>query len=100
MSYLRSPFVRTQVSRMPREEPMVAVEVLGCVLEFAIDGFVRILQNLGASGFCALEMRFKILNKHGQALRFRAQVRSGRGGCERPAAHQPGSAEMHLRGAD
>jgi len=79
---------------------MVAVEVLGCVLEFAIDGFVRILQDLGASGFCALEMRFKILNKHGQALRSRAQLSRGRGACARPVEHNPGIAEMHLRAAD
>jgi len=55
MGYLRSPFVGTQVSRVPREEPIVAVEVLCCVLEFTINGFVKVLEDLGACGFC-LEM--------------------------------------------
>jgi hypothetical protein len=56
ISYLRSPFVGTQVSCVPREEPMVAVEVLSCVLEFTINGFVKLLEDLGACGFCSLEM--------------------------------------------
>src|SRR5260370_21950100 len=100
MGNLRSPFVGTQVSRVPREEPMMAVKVLGCVLEFAIYGFVRILQDLGTCGLCSFKMLFNILNKHGQALRSRAQLSRGRGACARPRQHDPGVAEMHLRAAE
>jgi len=100
MSYLRSPFVGTQVSRVPGEEPMVPVEVLGCVLEFTIDGFVKILQDLGACRFCSLEMRINVINKHSQALSSIAELRRARSAWLRSMEHNPGITEMHLRAAD
>jgi hypothetical protein len=44
---------------------MVAVEILGGVLEFAIDGFVRFFEDLGACRSCSLEMQFNVLNEYG-----------------------------------
>ncbi len=100
MSYLRSPFIGTQVSGVPGEEPTVAVEVLGCVLEFTIDGFVKILQDLGACRFCSLEMSINVINKHSQALSSIAELRRARSAWLRSPDHNPGIAEMHLRAAD
>ena len=78
----------------------MAVEVLGCVLELAIDGFVKILQDLGACRFCSLEMRINIINKHGQALRSIAELRGARSAWSCSMDHNPCVAEMHLRAAD
>ncbi len=47
---------------------MVAIEVLGCILEFAIDGLVEILQEFGACRFRSAEVRFQIVDEHSQAL--------------------------------
>src|SRR5689334_5418717 len=51
-----APLVGTQVPGVPREEPVVAIEVLDSVLPFAIDGFVEILHNPGACRFGSLEV--------------------------------------------
>ena len=79
---------------------MVAVEILGSVLEFAIDGFVRFFQDFGACRLCSLEMCFNIFNKNGKTLRSRTQLCGARGARARPMQHDPGVAQMHLRAAD
>ena len=78
---------------------MVAVEILGGILEFTVNSFVRFFENLGASRFCSLEMRFNILDKYGEALSSGAELRRGRSTWFWPMDHNPGIAEMHLRAA-
>ncbi len=76
---------------------MVAIEVLGCILEFAIDGLVEILQEFGACRFRSAEVRFQIVDEHSQALRSEAEFRRARAVLLRP--FQPGVTEVHLRAA-
>ena len=43
-----SPLVGAQIVGMAREKPMVAVEVLDSILEFAINGFVKVFDYFGS----------------------------------------------------
>src|ERR1700723_859614 len=40
-----SPFVRTQVPRVPREQPVMPIQIHGRILEFPINSLVWLLQN-------------------------------------------------------
>jgi hypothetical protein len=85
---------------MPRKQPMMASQILGSVLPFAVDRFVQILHDLGSRGFGPLEVTFDILDKNSQALRsepkFRRSSSAGSGSSE----HDPGVAQVHLCPAD
>jgi hypothetical protein len=78
---------------------MVAIEILGTVLEFAIDSLVEILQDLGTRRFRPLEVRIDMVDKQSQALRSVAEFCRTRAALSRPYQHDPGVAEMHLRAA-
>ena len=47
-SYRGSPFVRAYVAGVSRKEPVVAIEVLHAVLQFAVFGLVEIFNDLSA----------------------------------------------------
>jgi len=85
---------------MTGEEPVVAVEILGGVLEFTIDGFVGLFEDGGAGGASALAVSFDIVDKKGKALRAVAQF-AGRA-CPGGKAfeHDPGIRGAQLRSAD
>ena len=44
-----------QIARMAREEPVVAVEIEGSILELAEDGLVEVFDDGGSGGVCVLE---------------------------------------------
>ena len=65
---LRSPLVGAQVSSVPREEPVVAVEIEGGVLVLAVDGLVEVFDDGGSGGLCVLEVGFQVFEEDGEAL--------------------------------
>jgi len=79
---------------------VVTIEVLRSVLEFAIDGLVEILHDPGARRFCSLEVRVNIVDEHGQALSFKADLRRTGPAGSNSVEHDPSLAEMHLRTTD
>jgi len=79
---------------------MVTVEILDSVLSLAIDGLVKVLDDLGARRRRATEMRIDVINEHRQALSSVAQL-SGTGDTgRRTMEHDPGTAETDLGAAD
>ena len=76
---------------------MVAVEVQRSILELAVLGLVRELDDRRAGGFRAGVVGVDILHKHGQRLRSVAQF--GGAGAAGGFQHDIGAAEMHLGAA-
>ena len=52
----------------------MTVEVFDCILELAVDGFMRVFEDPGAGGFRSLEMFFNVVDEYGEALRCVAEV--------------------------
>src|SRR6266436_4515021 len=95
-----SPCIWAQVLRVPREQPMVPIEVLGRILEFSISSFVWLLLNFRARRLGSLKVSLHILNKNRQALRSIAKFRRAPATCPRLPKHDPCIPQMHLRPAD
>jgi hypothetical protein len=57
---------------------MMTIEILSRILQFAITGFVQLLDDLRARRLRLLEMGSQILHKYSQALRCATQSRRGR----------------------
>src|SRR5262249_37924005 len=95
-----SPLIRAHIAGMPREEPMVAGEILGSIPTLAIHSFMQIFDNPSARGFRSLEMGVHILKEHGQVLSSVSELRWS--GAARPSSlqHDPRLAEKHLCSAD
>ena len=62
----RSPFLRAHVPRVPREQPMVAFQILHPILELAVVGLVKVLHDLRTRAPAPREMPLHILHEHGQ----------------------------------
>src|SRR5277367_1721309 len=60
---------------MSREKPMVAIRVLNCILQFAINGFVKVLYDLCSCGFGSGEVRVHVVDEDGQGLGSIPEVR-------------------------
>ena len=52
---LRSSPIGAQIARVAREEPVVAVEIGGSVLELGVDGLVEVFDDGGSGGVCVVE---------------------------------------------
>lgn len=91
-----APVGGVDVADMAGKEPVVAGEILGGVLEFAVGSFVEFLDNFGAGGFDLLIVTFEVLDEDGEALGVGAELgwssAAGKGLLE----HNPGVAEMEL----
>ena len=96
----RSPFIRAHVSSVPREEPVVAFQVLHSVLSFAIECLVQLLDDLGACRLRSFIVRVHIVDEYCQALSSVADFRRTAPAWPRAIEHNPGFAEMHLRAFD
>ena len=67
-----APIGGAQVFGVAGEEPAVAVEVFGCVLELAVDGLVRLFDDVGAFGFGVGVVGFDVFDEDGKVLRSEA----------------------------
>lgn len=91
-----APLGGADVAGVVGKEPMVAGEVFGGVLEFAVFGLVEFFDNFCASGFGALIVGFYIFDEDGEALSVRAQLGGSAAACEGLLEHDPGVAQMEL----
>ncbi len=83
---------------MAGEEPAVAVEVFGCVLEFAVLGFVQVFDDLCAFGFGVGVVGFDVFDEDGEVLGLEAELCRARAAA-RVCDHDVRLTEMHLRAA-
>ena len=60
---------------MPREEPVVAFEILGGVLMLAVNGLVQFLDDFRARRFGSGVMRIDVVDEHSQGLRATSDLR-------------------------
>jgi len=60
---------------MPREKPMMAVEILDSVSKLSIRSFVQLFDNFGARGSCPFAMGFDVFHKYRETLRPAANLR-------------------------
>ena len=56
---------------------MVAIEVLGAILQFAVDRLVQIFHDGHSGSFSSLEMRLDVFDEDSEALRPEAQADFG-----------------------
>ena len=75
MNDRRAPIRRAQIARVPREQPVVPIQIFRRVLKLAIHRLVRLLQNLRAGRLRARIVRLHILNEDRQRLRPVATLR-------------------------
>src|SRR5271163_4299518 len=93
-----SPLVGAQIAGMPREKPMVAVEVLDSILEFAINGFVKVFDYFGSFRFCSGVVCVDIVQEDRQRLRAVSHLRRSRP-IRCVLDHDAGSSGIHLGAA-
>ncbi len=53
---------------VPREEPVVALQIFHSILKFTVFGFVGFFDDVGSPGACVRVMGLNILNEDGEAL--------------------------------
>src|SRR5712691_8513345 len=75
LRHFRPPFLRTHVSRMPREKPVMSLEIFRSILPFAILGLVQLLHDLRARRLRPAKMPIDVLHERRQALRSVAYLR-------------------------
>src|SRR5215469_3761063 len=97
LRYRRAPFVRAHIPRVPREKPVMAIEVLDPILPLAIFGLMQVLDNMGAGLLRSPEMAIHILDEHGQALGSIAQLRRAALTRWGLSYHDPRVTQMNLR---
>src|SRR5664279_2427771 len=97
---LCSPVSGTHIARVPREEPVVSLEVLDAVLTLAVRGLVEFLNDPGARRFRSAVVGINVVHKYGEALGVVAGIyRAGAAGscaCQQ----DPCVAEVHLSAID
>jgi hypothetical protein len=91
-----APIGGVGVAGVAGEEPVVAGEILGGVLEFAVGSFVEFFDDFCAGGFGALVVIFKIFDEDGEALGVGAELGGSAAAGEGLLEHDPGVAEMEL----
>jgi len=76
-----APLGGADVAGVAGEEPVVAREIFGGVLEFAVGGFMEVFDDFCASGFGALEVGFEIFDEDGEALGVCAELGGSAAAC-------------------
>src|SRR5580658_3977952 len=63
-----TPLFWAHIPGMAREQPMVTIQILGSILEFAVHSLVQVFNNRNSGRFGVFEMCLDVFDKYGQAL--------------------------------
>ena len=91
-----APLGGADVAGVAREEPVVAGEILGGVLEFAVFGLVEVFDDFCVGGSGAFEVGSESFDENGEALGVGAQLGGGAAAVSDLRDHDSGVAQVEL----